>query len=144
MLRAVSGANAFRQELVQRLPYLQRAALDGSAVPATQIQQDVLKIQRRLEEVNRAMNGDGLRGRFEGATPISLFSRIAQITSALWSTTTEPTETFKASYEVAANNFENILNDLRSIDNDIQAIERLLEKYKAPYTPGRLPEWKKQ
>ena len=144
MLRAVSGANAFRQEMVQRLPFLQRAALDGSGVPVTQVQQDIVKIQRRLEEVNRAMNGDGLRGRYEGATPLSLFSRIAQITSALWSTTTEPTETFKASYEIAANNFEAILNDLRNIDQEIQAIERLLEKYKAPYTPGRLPDWKKQ
>ena len=65
------------------------------------------------------------------------------ITGALWSTTAAPTETFKTSYNIAADGFEAILNSLRSATEDIKQLEVILEKYKAPYTPGRLPDWKK-
>ena len=38
--------------------------------------------------------------------------------------------------------FEEILNDLKSIDYNIKQVETDLEKSGAPYTPGRIPEWK--
>ncbi|MBL0883002.1 MAG: hypothetical protein IBJ16_06605 [Chitinophagaceae bacterium] len=144
LYRAVTGANAFRQEMVQKLPYLQKAALDGAGVPVNTLQQQISNIQKKLEVLNQDMNGDLLRGRYEGATPISLTGRIGQISNSLWRTTSAPTETFKASYDVVASQFEGILERLRSIDVEIKNVESLLEKYKAPYTPGRLPEWKKQ
>lgn len=144
LYRAVTGANAFRQEMVQKIPYLQKAVLDGAGVPVNTLQQQISNIQKNLEILNRDMNGDLLRSRYEIATPISLAGRIGQISYALWQTTSAPTETFKASYDVVASQFEEILERLRSIDVDIKNVESLLEKYKAPYTPGRLPEWKKQ
>jgi hypothetical protein len=73
-----------------------------------------------------------------------LKERIDQIAGALWSTTSAPTETFIASYNVAADGFGTILESLRSVTEEIKQLENLLEKHKAPYTPGRLPEWKKE
>lgn len=140
--RAMSGANAFRSELVSKLPYLKQAVLAGANVPMDTYEQ-ILAIQTKLDEINRKMNGDNLRARYEGAAPPSLRGRVDYITGSLWSTTSAPTETFKASYNLAAENFEAILASLKSVRSDIEKLEAVLEKYKAPYTPGRLPEWKK-
>jgi hypothetical protein len=138
----MGGANAYRNELAEKLPYLKQAVLNASNVPVGTFEK-IADIQKKLDDINRKFNGDGLRARYEAVLPISLKDRIDQIAGALWSTTSAPTETFIASYNVAADNFGAILEALRSVTEEIKQVENLLEKYKAPYTPGRLPDWKK-
>ena len=81
---------------------------------------------------------------YEGATPTSVKQRVDIITSSLWNTTSAPTETYIKSYEFAANQFGNLLSELRLIDEEVKSLESKLEKFGAPYTPGRFPEWKKE
>lgn len=142
LARAMSGANAYRAELAAKIPYLKQAVLSGANVPLNTYEQ-VIAIQLKLDEINRKMNGDNLRARYEGVAPPSLRGRIDMITGTLWSTTAAPTETFKASYNLVAENFEAVLNSLKAVKADIEKIEAVLEKHKAPYTPGRLPNWSK-
>jgi hypothetical protein len=140
---AMNGADAYRKELVQKIPFLKQAALDAVNIPAGTYEK-VIAIERKLEEINRNFNGDGLRARYEGASPISLKGRIDRITGGLWSTTAAPTQSYMASYDVAASGFEAILESLKTVASEIKETETLLNKYNAPYTPGRLPEWKKE
>ncbi len=140
--RAMSGADAYRKEMADKIPYLKQAVLNAPNVPNGTYEQ-VLAIQMKLADINRKINGDGLRARYEAVAPPSLRGRVDLITGALWSTTAAPTETFKANYDIAANNFESILNSLKAIKSEIDQVENTLEKYKAPYTPGRLPNWSK-
>lgn len=142
LTRAMNGADAYRTGLVDKIPYLKQAVLDAAAVPADTYER-ILSIEKNLAEINRRLNGDGLRGRYEGAVPVSLKGRVDQIAGGLWSTTAAPTESFKSSYNMATDGFEAILISLRSVTEDIRQVEGILERYKAPYTPGRLPEWKK-
>jgi photosystem II stability/assembly factor-like uncharacterized protein len=139
LTRAISGADAFRNELVKKIAYLKKAVLDGTDVPVTTYN-NVLNIESDLRELNRKLNGDQLRARYEGAAPTSVKGRLDLITGALWSTTAAPTNTFIKSYEAAASKFDEILNDLKSIDYSIRLVETDLEKSGAPYTPGRFPE----
>jgi ABC-type Zn uptake system ZnuABC Zn-binding protein ZnuA len=60
------------------------------------------------------------------------------ITSGLWSTTSAPTETFIQNYDAANGKVNELTASLKSIGEDIKQIELILEKYGAPYTPGRL------
>lgn len=142
LTRAISGADAFRNELVKKISYLKKAVLDGADVPVT-IYNNVLNLESDLRELNRKLNGDQLRARYEGGAPTSVKGRVDLITGALWSTTAAPTNTFIKSYDEGANKLNEILNDLKSIDYNIKQIETELEKSGAPYTPGRFPEWKK-
>ena len=142
LTRAMSGGDTYRSELVKKLPYLKQAVLDAADVPVGTYE-SIAEISKKLKDINIRMNGDGLRGRYEGAVPISLKGRVDMITGALWSTTSAPTETFKTSYDIAAEGLSSILESLRSVSEEIMHVETLLEKYKAPYTPGRLPVWKK-
>ena len=92
----------------------------------------------KLEDLNRKLNGDQLRGKYEGGVPTFIKQRVEIITSGLWSTTSAPTETFIQNYDAANGKVNELTAALKSIDEDIKQIELILEKYGAPYTPGRL------
>ncbi len=142
LTRAIDGLDAYRKELVDKLSYLKKAAIETAGVPEDTYGKIII-IESELRELNRKLNGDPLRTRYEGATPTSVKQRVELITGALWSTTAAPTNTFITSYEIAASKFDEISASLRSIDLSVNQVEDILEQYGAPYTPGRFPEWKK-
>jgi photosystem II stability/assembly factor-like uncharacterized protein len=142
LTRSVTGADAYRKELVDKLAYLKKAVMDGANVKAS-VFEKIVSIELDLKELNKKLNGDNLRRRYEGAVPSSVKDRVNLITWALWSTTAAPTTTFIKSYDDAASKFDEILMSLKSIVGGIKQIENELEKSGAPYTPGRFPEWKK-
>jgi hypothetical protein len=92
--------------------------------------------------MNMQLNGDASAARREFEVLPSISDRIFIITSALWNTTAAPTQTFLSSYKQAAAQFTPVYQDLKVIGADVEKLEALLEKSNAPYTPGRLPEWK--
>ena len=141
LTRAITGADAYRKELVDKLSYLKKAVIEAANVPDNTYNK-ILTAELNLKELNRQLNGDGLRRRYEGASPSSIKNRVDLITAALWNTTAAPTTTFIKSYDNAAGKFDDVLVFLKSIDDEIKQIEQILEKYGAPYTPGRFPEWK--
>lgn len=140
--RAVNGANTYRSELNDKVSYLKKAVMESSEVPV-ELYNDILAAQKSLNELNIKMNGDPLRSRYEGASTTSMKDRIDLITYALWSTTSAPTATFRMSYDKTAEVFSDILNELKEADLFVSDIEKKLEKYGAPYTPGRFPTWRK-
>ena len=141
--RAVSGANAYVKELSDKIPFLKEAALNTPRL-TTGTYEQVLGLQTQLESISRKLTGDNLRSLYEGVAPPSLKGRIDMIARSLWNTTGAPTQTFIASYQVAADAFESILKELGTLKAGVEQVETTLERSKAPYTPGRLPEWKKE
>ncbi len=141
LTRAITGLDAYRKELVDKLSYLKKATVETAGVPEDTYTK-IVNIESELREMNRELNGDQLRSKYEGATPTSVKQRVELITGALWNTTAAPTNTFITSYEIAAGKFNEISTSLRSIDISVNQVEDILEQYGAPYTPGRFPEWK--
>lgn len=48
-------------------------------------------------------------------------------------------------YNAAAQDFEGVLTQLRQlVEVDLSRLEKQLEAAGAPWTPGRIPEWKDQ
>ena len=142
LTRAITGADAYRKGLVDKLGYLKKAVIEAADVPDDLFDR-VISIGNELTDFNHELNGDPLRAKYEGGTPTSVKGRVDLITAALWSTTAAPTTTFKESYDAAASKFGELLISLKFIDTEIKQVESELEKYGAPYTPGRFPEWHK-
>ncbi len=141
LTRAVTGADTYRKELVDKISYLKKAVIETANLPDDTYNK-IITAEQYLNELNLKLNGDRLRSRYEGASPSSIKDRVDLITAALWNTTAAPTNTFTKSYDDAAGKFDDVLVLLKSIDNDIKKIEGTLEEHGAPYTPGRFPEWR--
>jgi len=98
-----------------------------------------------LEELNFKMNGVPARASSEEIPPaqVPINSRLRNITYAHMGSTTGITGTEKQGYEIVKEEFQPVLEALkRIVEKDVPALETELDKMNAPWTPGRLPDWK--
>ena len=137
LTRNISASDAWRAELVSKITHFKKAALESEKVPSDTYTR-ILTAELNLEDLNRKLNGDQLRGKYEGVIPTSIKQRIDIISSGLWSTTSAPTETFNQNFEVVKNKYNELSASLKPIGEEIRQIEMILDKYGAPYTPGRI------
>lgn len=139
--RVVDGTNAYRMELMTKLRYMKEAALQTPSLdPSTM--KVLLGLERRLMETDRKLNGDATLTKREFEAPTSIRSRIGDIMQGVITTTIAPTNTFMNSYKDAVAEFTPLLNEIKAVGEEIRRLETLLEQNGAPYTPGRIPEWK--
>jgi photosystem II stability/assembly factor-like uncharacterized protein len=142
LYRATGAANQYRSELANNMRYIKAAMLETPAL-SLDVSKRVHALDQRLSVVNRQLNGDASLARREFETLPSINERIGTIVYYLWRTTAAPTETFKQSYEVVASEFKPLETELKTIGEEMKKIELELEKAGAPYTPGRMPQWRK-
>jgi photosystem II stability/assembly factor-like uncharacterized protein len=141
--RVVSATDAYRSELVNKIKYIKTAILDAPA-PLPGATEMVKTVEKRLTDVNTILNGDATLAKREFETVPSIAGRVGTIEYTLWNTSSAPTTTFMQSYDVASAQLTTLLTEVQSIDDAIKNIEAVLEKGKAPYTPGRMPVWEKK
>jgi photosystem II stability/assembly factor-like uncharacterized protein len=139
--RAFAGARALAGEIGARLDHVDAALLDTPAAD-TGLLAAVRSLRERLADLRVVFDGDSVVAARNEATPPSLRERVSDAVSA-WSATSAPTGTHRRQYEIAAEQFERALVDLRALRDDLVGLERGLELAGAPWTPGRLPEWKR-
>ena len=61
----------------------------------------------------------------------------------MWQTTSAPTNTYKENYRIASEEFKPLLNELKQIlEIDLKNLENEMDNLNAPWTPGRVPDWK--
>jgi hypothetical protein len=69
---------------------------------------------------------------------------VDDVVSGHWTSTSAPTETHREAYRIAGDQLEPVLQDLRRLlAEDLPALEAKLDAAGAPWTPGRIPQWKK-
>ena len=141
--RVGAAADAYRNEMVNKIKYFKQAIIETPNL-SVDISKTISLLEKRLTDVNTKLNGDATVARREFETGPSINGRIGNIAGALWSTTAAPTTTFINSYNIAAKQFTPVYNELKSIGEEIKNLENILEHNKAPYTPGRLPDWRGQ
>ncbi|MBK7851714.1 MAG: hypothetical protein IPJ66_11415 [Bacteroidetes bacterium] len=139
--RATASADAYRGELSNKLKFIKQAILDAPAALPEALSQ-VTNFEKRMVAVNTSLNGDASMAKREFEIPTSINSRVSAIESSLWAASTAPTQTAIQSLQTAGQQFEPVLQELKKLDQDIRKLEDLIEANKAPYTPGRIPEWK--
>ena len=140
--RAASATNAYRSELVNKLKFIKTALVETPGIPAA-FTKEVFDIEKRLNAVNVQLNGDATLAQREFETLPSINERIQIVTGGLWNTTAGATQSFMQSFEIAGKQFEPVLAEIKSIGETVKKLEAELEKQGAPYTPGRIPDWKK-
>ncbi|HET6974415.1 MAG TPA: hypothetical protein VFH96_10350, partial [Pyrinomonadaceae bacterium] len=142
--RAASGATAAANQLRPRLAAIKRAIAETPSLPQ-KLQEDATALDRRTSEILRALSGDNTARQRNMNTPPSINDRIGYVVGAQRMSISRPTQTQIAQYNAAAQDFETTLAQLRQlIEVDLARLEKQLEAAGAPWTPGRIPDWKNQ
>lgn len=140
--RAVSGALETANQLKTRLGLIKRALHETPTADAT-LTADASSIEKRTNEILRALRGDNALRQRQEILPSSIIERVSTIVSDQRMSTSAPTQTQKDHYSDAAKEFEQLLGQLRSlIEGELARLEKAMEAAGAPWTPGRIPEWK--
>ncbi len=142
--RAVSGATQAANALRPRLTAIKRAIAETPSLP-NRLYEDAMALEKRNNEILRALSGDSTARQRNMNTAPSINDRVGYVVGAQRMSTSRPTQTQQNQYAAAAQDFEGVLVQLRQlIEVDLARLEKQLEAAGAPWTPGRIPEWKDQ
>ncbi len=141
--RSLQGSSAIVRDANQKVKYL-KAAVFSVAEPNQNFVKDILDVESKLRDIQDKMFGDRVADQLDIDREPSIMSRMFSGIYAGYSSTSEPTTTMKDQIRWAGEEYETLSTLLKQvIETDIPAIEKKLENAGAPYTPGRIPEWKK-
>jgi photosystem II stability/assembly factor-like uncharacterized protein len=142
--RAVQGATQAANSLTPRFAAIRRALIETPNAPESLLN-DAAALEKRKNEILRALSGDQALRQRNFNLPPSINDRVGLIVGAQRMSTARPTQTQMDQYTHAAAEFEGVLAQLRQlIEVDLQKLEMKMEAAGAPWTPGRIPEWKDQ
>jgi len=141
--RAIQGASRTIGDANNRLKHIRQAINDTPSLDRSLL--DTIDILTgRLEDMKVVMYGDRTISSHSEPTTPGIQNRVSRVMWGTRSITSAPTQTQRESLDVAAGQFAPLLEQLRSlVEKDIQELEGTLEKAGAPYTPGRIPVWRK-
>jgi photosystem II stability/assembly factor-like uncharacterized protein len=142
--RAVQGALDAANALTPRFVAIRRALLETPSAPE-KLLDEAVALEKRKNEILRALRGDQALRQRNMNLPPSITERVGSIVGSQRMSTARPTQTQIDQYSAAAQEFEGALNQLRQlIETDLSRLEKQMEAAGAPWTPGRIPEWKDQ
>jgi hypothetical protein len=141
--RAVMGAIAVVRETQERLNHLRRG-VDETPSADAKLVAEVGALDGRLKDIDVALTGDSVMERRYEPAPLSIQDRVNAIVRTHWNTTSAPTGTSLRGYDIASEAFAVQLERLRQlVEVDLKKLESALEQAGGPWTPGRVPVWKK-
>ena len=142
--RAVMAADRVAGDAQTRIDLIQKALMDTpGADPA--LAEEARRLENRLKDLLITLSGDPVPSRYSEPSAPGIDSRVFNIVYGHWASTSAPTATHQRDYEIAAEEFAELLPKLRTlVETDLRRIENELEKAGAPWTPGRFPEWERE
>jgi photosystem II stability/assembly factor-like uncharacterized protein len=141
--RSIQGTSQILNDANNRVKYMREAML---VIKSNQqpLVADLKAIEAKLRKISDKLNGDGIKGRLDIDEPPSINSRLFSAIYDGYGTTSDPTTTMKEQLQIAGDEFAEVFTQLKDVyEKDIKALEQKLEAAGAPYTPGRMPDWKK-
>lgn len=140
---AFQGVLQTANDINNRITQIKRAIQETPGADE-KLLQSANTMDKKLEEILVALRGDSnARRRGENPRP-SIQERVAAAASVR-TATSKPTQMQTESYNIASEQLAAELPRLKQlIEGDLAKLEKALDALGAPWTPGRLPDWKHQ
>ena len=142
LARTISGTNKLLTDLLEKIKSIKQALINTPAAPqelfakANDIYFKLRSIAGKFER-----ESDSPSAEENSPSQVTINERMNVLAYTHWRSTSNITQNEKNAYAAIMEQFPPLLESLKSIYNvDIKQIETEMEKYKAPYTPGRIPE----
>jgi photosystem II stability/assembly factor-like uncharacterized protein len=141
--RAAFGAARALEEITKRVEAMRQAFLDAPAAPST-VRMALDSLDRSATRLLVALKEDRTRKKRSEPLAPTVLDRLEAIVDEQWLSSSAPTRTQERAYEIASGEFAAILEELRALDRfERQEVFPALERAGAPWTPGRIPQWRR-
>ena len=141
--KAVTAALDIANSTRTKVGVMKRALQETSGVDTSKLWDEAESLENRLNTILLALRGDTVARQYNEPTLPSISQRVQEIAGAQRFATSKPTQSQRNEYKLAADEFTPELNKLRQIvEVELPKLEKQLEAIGAPYTPGRMPDWK--
>jgi len=110
-----------------------------------ELMKEVQRIEKELDKVIFAFKGLDAKASFEEIPPhdLAINKRVQYLMRIHYNSTSAITQTEKEQLAIIEEQVPPLIEKLRKIAlDDVVKLERRLDEITAPWTPGRLPEWK--
>lgn len=142
--RTMRGGEIYLEDLIAKVAKIRQAIHNTPEAPQSLAEQ-ARAAAEKLDEIMFTINGTEAEASWEEIPPakVPLSYRYGIIGWSHWGSTSDPTQTQLDQYEIIMEELPPLLDQIKQVDNDVKLIETEMEKYNAPWTPGRFPELKK-
>jgi photosystem II stability/assembly factor-like uncharacterized protein len=142
--RAVQGTLEAANGLTGRLEQIKRA-IDQTPGVDPKWNDVVRRLEKQNRDILRALRGDVTLRTRNYNTPPSVAERVEEIVDGERFSLSKPTETHREQYQIASDELTEQLSKLRGlVDGDLRNLEKALDLVGAPWTLGRIPEWREK
>ena len=144
LTRAISATQQLADNLMERLHYVKQAISNTADAPE-ELMAKATAIEIQLDNILWKFNGQSPKASREEnwPAPPSVRERVGALVYSHWGSTSAVSETQIQMYDILAEEFPPILDQLRNIATvELKGLEDELDAIGAPWTPGRIPEWK--
>ena len=138
--RVVLATAEYCNNVKDRIGYIKAGIFQINDL-AEDLIKEVKNVDSLLQKINFDLRGDQSLAKREFETLSGLLSRVEGIVNNLWSTSAQQTNTYVERLNESKQTFNRIYANAKLLKSKIESIENKLEKRKAPYTPGRFPEY---
>ncbi len=144
MYMAMQGAQRITGEMADKVETIKQTLYNTPAA-SQELKDEARALGAELEEIKFAFNGVPGRASWEEIPPavIPLSKKMNEIIWSRGGSTLEPTTTEKQGLDIIKAEFPPVLAKIKEIaENKLPALEKQLDEIGAPWTPGRVPDWK--
>ncbi|HIP48025.1 MAG TPA: glycosyl hydrolase [Lutibacter sp.] len=142
--RITWGTKAFHNELTEKINSLQQVALQSKGIPTETIK-ELVAISKELLAIKWLLDGEQPKASSEEIAPttMAIIPRLHSIIFVHNQSTSSITQKEQDGYLIIKEKLQPIISQLNKISKDkIPVIENTLNKHKAPWTSGRVLEFK--
>lgn len=136
--KVVLGTSSYKNEMRSRIKFI-KTGLQQSQGNTISMLADVKQIEKKLDEIDLAMDGDASLAKREFETVPGLVGQIEGVIGNLYGTTVMQSKTYEDVYDKVKKQFGVVYNNVKTTDELLRNLEKKLDSTGLPYTPGRLP-----
>jgi len=144
LMRLMNGIEKYGEALENRVVAVQQTIHNTLGLPDG-LSAEAQKVADQLDDLKFVFEGTSGGASWEEVPPeiMPLSNRMQYVAWGMWGSTSEPTQTMVDNYAVLVEELPKALTQLEQMNESLKTIEAQLDAYGAPWTPGRIPVFKK-